>query len=175
MTDVVTLCSSSQQHVMAGFVDCLARGAHALERDWQIVEWRLRITRGVLDRQACNTRGNAAGDAVSDILWRQPISGHEISTHRKINCRDCGNMCKAPLATDDEIVAGVGKPLRECEAGAGRREGRESQVLKIPRGTHIPWIRNDETSSLMERAERFAPCDQRGRELRLRCVNNAWY
>src|SRR5215469_10600672 len=176
MTDVVTLCSGSQQHVIAGFVDCLARGAHALERDWQIVEWRLRITRGVLDRQACNTRGNAASDAVSYILWRPPISGHEIRAHRKVDCsRDCRNMRKTPLATHDEIIAGVRKPLCERKAGAGRRERRESQVLKIPSGTHIPRIRNYETSSLMERTERFAPCDQRGRELRLRCVNNAWY
>ena len=40
--------------------------------------------------------------------------------------------------------------------------GRESQVLKIPRGTHIPRIRNHETSYFMESTERFAPCDQRG-------------
>src|SRR5215470_2842181 len=112
---------------MTGFVDCLARGADALERDWQIIERRLRITCGVLDRQACNTRCNAASDAVSDILWGPPIPGHEIRTHRKIDCsRDVGNMRKTPLTTDDEIIAGVGKPLRERKAGAGRREGRES-------------------------------------------------
>src|SRR5215469_5048485 len=127
MTDEVTLCSGSQQHVMAGFVDCLARGTQTLECDWQIVEWRPRITRGVLDRQACNTGGNAASDAVSDILWRPPISGHEIRTHRKIDCsRDCGDMGETTLATGNEMIAGVWKPLRECEAGAGRCEGRES-------------------------------------------------
>src|SRR5215467_5143520 len=117
MTDVVTFSSRGQQHVMAGFVDRLPRGADALERHWQIVQWRHRITRGVLDRQACNARCNAASDAVSDILWRSPISGHEIGTHRKIDCsRDCGDMRKTPLETDDEIIAGVGKPLRERKA-----------------------------------------------------------
>ena len=38
MTDVVTVCSRCQQHVMAEFVDCLAGAADALERDWQIVD-----------------------------------------------------------------------------------------------------------------------------------------
>src|SRR5215475_9785824 len=127
MTGKVTLRSRSQQNVMTGLVDSLARGANALERDWQIIEWRLRITCGVLDRQACNTRCNAASDAVSYILWRPPISGHEIRAHRKIDrSRDCGNILKTPLATDDEIIAGIGKPLRERKAGASRREGRES-------------------------------------------------
>src|SRR5215831_11946010 len=108
MTDVVTLCSRGQQHVMAGFVDCLTRGANALDRDWQIIEWRLRITCGVLDRQACNARCNAASNAVSDILWRPPISGHEIRAHRKIDCsRDCGDMGETTLATGNEMIAGA--------------------------------------------------------------------
>src|SRR5262249_34827635 len=163
MTDVVTLCSCSQQNVMTGLVDSLARGANALERHWQIIEWRLRITCGVLDRQACNTRCNTASDAVSDILWRLPISRHEIRTHRKIDrSRDCGNMRKSSLASDDEIIDGVGKPLRKRKAGASRREGAESQVLKIPRGTHIPGLRNDETSFLMARTPCLAPRGQPG-------------
>ena len=65
-----------------------------------------------------------------------------------------------------------GKPLRERKAGAGRRQSRESQVLKVPRGAHIPRIRNHETSSLVERAKGFAPRGQRGLRRRVMRARN---
>ena len=100
MADVVTLGSRGQQHVLAGSIDRLSRGADALDRDWQIVERRRRITSGVLDRQARNARCDAPSDALGHVLRLQSIPGHEVRAHRKIDCsRDACDVSKVPIAS----------------------------------------------------------------------------
>src|SRR5262249_4086980 len=54
-------------------------------------------------------------------------------------------------------VGRIGEPLREGVAGAGRGHGREAQVLEVTRGSHVPRIRDDEASSLMQPAKDLAP------------------
>ena len=106
MTDVVALGSRGQQHVIAGPIDRLSRGADALDRDWQIVERRRRITGGVLDRQAGNARRDAPCHALGHVLRLPSKSGHEVRAHGKIDgSRDAGDVSKGAIATDGEIVA----------------------------------------------------------------------
>src|SRR6185295_9903202 len=92
--------------------------------------------------------------------------GHEVRGYWKVDCScDARDVSQASIAANYKIVPRVGKPLRKREPGAGRREGGESQVPKVARGTHVPRVRNDETSPLVERTKGFAPVGERG----LRC------
>jgi hypothetical protein len=107
MTDVVTLCSRGQQHVMAGLVDCLAGGADALKRGWQIVEWRHRIPRGVLDRQARNTRCNAASCGGA-------FCGHPEITRRSTVSRICiGKSASVERSSGREFACHHAQPITE--------------------------------------------------------------
>ena len=42
------------------------------------------------------------------------------------------------------------------KAGAGGRQRLEAEALQIARAADVPWIGNDETAALMQRAERAA-------------------
>jgi hypothetical protein len=46
--------------------------------------------------------------------------------------RDVRDIGRVPVARNDDVVSRIRKLLRERKAGTGRRQGRESQVLKVP-------------------------------------------
>jgi hypothetical protein len=157
MTDVVTLGPRGEQHVFSRTIDGPPRGADTLERDRQIVERRQRVACRVLDRQAGHARRDAARNAVGHIFGPLSIAGHEVRAHGDVDCgRDALDVAKAPVATEDDLVAAVGEPLRERKARARRRQRRKSQVLKVAGRAHVPRIGNDETAALVQRSKRRA-------------------
>src|SRR5262245_60096052 len=78
--------------------------------------------------------------------------------------QDAFHVGKVPSASDETTVPRVRQSLRKRKAGAGRRQRRKSQALKVPRGADIPRVWNDETPSFVERTERLTargcrPCE----------------
>jgi hypothetical protein len=68
MADKETFCSSRQQDIGMGLIDRLARSAHTLDRERQLVKRRRWITGCILDRQTCDAGRDAARDIIGHIL-----------------------------------------------------------------------------------------------------------
>jgi len=68
MADKETFCPSRQQDVGTGLIDRLARSAHTLDGERQLVKRRRWITGCILDRQARDAGRDAARDIIGHIL-----------------------------------------------------------------------------------------------------------
>src|SRR4029077_17494610 len=155
MADKETFCSSRQQDIGMGLIDRLARSAHTLDGERQLVKRRRWITGGIFDRQARDAGSGAKGDIIGHIFRLPSADRREGRINRNFDrARDIGYVCQVTLTS--ERTFGVRQSLRERKARAGRRQRRESELLQVPRRAALPWIRNHETACLMQSAERPA-------------------
>src|SRR5437867_12729160 len=110
----------------------------------------------VLNRKTRHTRTDAQPDISADSLRLVGISGLKIRIHGEIGCRgDLRDVSQHGIARDHPSV--VRQPTRERKARTGRREGFKAEVLQISRGTRIPWVRDNKTTTLMKFPEPIAP------------------
>src|SRR6516165_304213 len=108
MADKETFCPGRQQHVGTGLIDRLARSAHTLDGERQLVKWRRWIASCILDRQSRDAR-------------------RDVRIDRNIDpARDFGYVCQVTLTSERNF--GVRQPLREGEARACRRQRGKSKL-----------------------------------------------
>src|SRR5215510_9926699 len=153
------LAAGGKHHIAAGRIDRGARGAHARQRQLEIIE-RDRGVRGrVLDREPSDSGLDAQFHALGHALGRVRKAALEVGVHGNVGGGgDLAEMGEHRRARH----AAVGETLREGEARAGRGERLESETLQIARRAHVPGVGDDEASLRVELAERCALFGGRG-------------
>src|SRR4029077_12674976 len=115
MADKETFCPSRQQDVGTGLIYRLARSAHTLDGERQLIKPRRWIAGCILDRQARDAACDAARDIISHILRCRSVARREVRIDRDIDrARDIGYVCQVALTS--ERIFGVRQPLRERKA-----------------------------------------------------------
>src|SRR5258708_10438974 len=101
MADKETFCPSRQQDVGTGLIDRLARSAHTLDGERQLVKRRRWITSCILDRQSSDAGPDAACDIIGHVLRRLSIARREVRIDRNIDgARDVGYVCQVTLTSE---------------------------------------------------------------------------
>ena len=152
MSDEIALGAGRQQHARARRVEGCARGLHALDGQGH-VEQRLRAVTGrVLDRQTSHAGAGAQGDAFGNRVGCDAVARREVGVDRDVGgAGDIGDVRQHPIARDGDVR--VRQALRKREAGTGRRQRRETEMLEEACRPHIPGVRHHEAPGLVQRTE----------------------
>src|SRR5215472_8226488 len=110
----------------AGVPDGLARRGDAFSGEVRFIEGTRRIAGGVLDREPRDAGLHAQPDVFGDLFGVVSVAGLEVGVYRNIDDRgDGGDVVEHEVAGYRPV--GVGKPVAEGKAGAGRRERLETK------------------------------------------------
>ena len=127
------------------------RGLHAHRRRLEIVERRVLVAGGVLDRAADQADGRRLADRLGRRIRRIAEALLEIADHRQVDRFGNGAGIGQRLLTGHLAVA----LAEHARLGAARgRQRREAETGQQARGAGIPWIGDHErTRRLVQRAQ----------------------
>lgn len=149
MADQEAFRASGEQHLLPTGINGCASGSESLDRLGKLVQGIAGITSGVLDGEAGYSRSNAKPNAFPYTLRVRSVARLKISINGKGRCsNEFGNVLKYEVARQDVDV--VRQPARKPKAGASCCKRLETKLLKIPCGTDVPRIGNNEATPLMK-------------------------
>ena len=142
-----------EDDIAAGFVDCVARRAHAFDRQIEIVERIGCLAGEILDRQSGDAGVDAEPDVGRDLVRIDGIAALEIGIDRHVGrLRDLAAMREHHVA--GHVAVRIAMRMRVTRTGRSQR--LEAETLQIAGASDIPRVGNDEAAALMQRAKRAA-------------------
>ena len=129
---------------------CRRRGARRRDPRGGFVDLEQRAIHLVLEVRPDDAELRHPCDGSGDILRRRAVARLEVGAHGYRNRRgDPRQVLEHRVAVD----RGVRPAEREGDAGAGRGESREADLLQDPGGTRVPGVRQHEAGTVVQGKE----------------------
>src|SRR5450432_417830 len=150
MTNEESFAAASQDHWNTRVIDSTSCRTDAFHRRLLFVKWMSALSCTVFDRETGDARRNAQRHVLSHTIRFVGVTGKKIGIHwQRSRSHNFADVREHRVERNRSVGNAAAKGIT-CRGGS---KGFESQMLQIASASHIPRIRQNETSRFVQCAK----------------------